>query len=89
MEIVLDSDVRAVAEFMQSNIPAAKLVSVADNLTAVARLLWSHFPQESCQAAAFNAPKTGLESRSLSDATESFPGKRCADGDSVEAAACR
>jgi hypothetical protein len=83
MEIVLDLDVQAVAEFMQSTIPATKLVSVADNLPTVARLLWSHFPQESCHAATFNFPKTGQESRSLSDATESFPDKRSADGDSA------
>lgn len=89
MEIVLDSEVRAVAEFMQSNIPIAKLVSVADNLPMLARLLWSHFSQESCHAAAFGAPKTGPENRSLSDAKESIPDKRSADGDFAEAEASR
>jgi hypothetical protein len=32
MELVIDPDVKAVAEFMQANLTAAKLVSVAKGL---------------------------------------------------------
>jgi len=89
MQIVLDSDIKAVAEFMQGNIPAAKLVSVADNLPTVARLLWSQFPQESCDAAAFDLPKTGQENRLLPDANELVLDEPNADGDFGEAKASR
>jgi hypothetical protein len=68
MEVVLDSDVKAVAEFMQNNIPAAKLIGVAEALPTLASILWSQYPQESVQAAIFDCPKTGLLSQSQPDA---------------------
>ena len=37
-----DPDVRAVTEFMQSNIPAARLIAVASGVAAISPLLWSH-----------------------------------------------
>lgn len=42
----IDPDLQAVAEFMQHTLPAGKLVTIAENLPQVARLLWSKFPQE-------------------------------------------
>jgi hypothetical protein len=62
MELIMDGDLQAVAEFMQSNVPAAKLVSVADSLTAVARLLWSQYPQEPCTVARLLAPQITMPS---------------------------
>ena len=55
MQLVADEHVKAVLEFMQSHIPTAKLIGVADNLGQMARLLWGHFPQEPCTAVALHA----------------------------------
>lgn len=46
MQFEVDSDVQAVLEFMQLNIPAVKLVGVAESASQMARLLWGHNPQE-------------------------------------------
>ena len=46
MDVVLDSDVRAVLEFMQTRIAASKLVPIAERLPEMAKLLWSRYPQE-------------------------------------------
>ena len=46
MDIVLDADIKAVAEFMQGNIPASKLLGVAEHLPALAKLLWGDCHQE-------------------------------------------
>ena len=46
MEIKVDSDVQMVLEFMQTNIPASKLLSVVDSLSQIARPLWARYPQE-------------------------------------------
>lgn len=41
-----DADVQAVAEFMQANIAASKLVSVATAIGRLAPILWGHFDAE-------------------------------------------
>lgn len=46
MRLELQPDVQEVAEFMQRNIPAARLVSVAAGLYAVAPLLWGRYQNE-------------------------------------------
>jgi hypothetical protein len=46
MQFEVDRDVQAVLEFMQTNIPAVKLVGVAESVAQMGRLLWSHNPQE-------------------------------------------
>ena len=51
MEFILDEDLKAVLEFMQSQIPASKLLGIADALPQVAKLLWAHLPQELCTVA--------------------------------------
>jgi len=50
MQIEADSDVLAVMEFMQSNIPATKLVAVAISAAAIAPILWGHYGDEPIQA---------------------------------------
>ena len=40
MEVQLDPDVQRVAEFMQREIPADRVVAVAQGVAAVAPLLW-------------------------------------------------
>ena len=52
MNIAIDPDVKAVAEFMQSSLPAARLRSVAERVAALAPLLWGHFPAEEVRAIA-------------------------------------
>lgn len=63
MELVLDPDVKMVAEFMQSRIAASKLVGTADGIAQLARLLWSGYPQEPCRVGELTEPKTGLENQ--------------------------
>jgi hypothetical protein len=47
--VEIDVNVGDVLEFMRENIPANRLISVAECLPAVARLLWSNgLPQEPC-----------------------------------------
>lgn len=43
MRLKLQADIQDVAEFMQRTIPAARLVSVAAGLHAIAPLLWGHY----------------------------------------------
>jgi hypothetical protein len=52
-DLVFDNDLKLVLEFMQDNIPVAKLTGVADALPQMARLLWSSYPQEPVIAASF------------------------------------
>jgi hypothetical protein len=71
MQFVVDADIRSVLEFMQFNVPTAKLVGIADSLPKIARLLWEHFPQESCvlfRIESDQAAKRGPESPSQSTA---------------------
>jgi hypothetical protein len=46
MNLVLDADVRAVAEFMQCNIVAMRLVPVVKALSEIAPILWGHYQPE-------------------------------------------
>lgn len=43
MQVDIDPDVKAVLEFMQSNIPAVKLRATARGIDELAPLLWGHF----------------------------------------------
>ena len=46
MRLELQPDIQEVAEFMQRHVPAARLVSVAAGVNALAPLLWGHFQNE-------------------------------------------
>jgi len=59
MDLELDSDVQAVAEFMMQNIPAAKLVAVARALVELAPLFWGHFTPEHVRALRLEYAPTG------------------------------
>lgn len=50
MELICDDDVKAVCQFMQNSMPAAKLVSVAGAVAALAPILWGRFEAESVSA---------------------------------------
>lgn len=43
MDITIDPNVKAVAEFMQERLPAAQLVAVANAIAAIAPLLWGEY----------------------------------------------
>jgi hypothetical protein len=63
MNITIDDDVRAVVEFMQSSIPAARLCSVADGLHALAPLLWGHVAREEVKTIALVASPISPDGR--------------------------
>ena len=44
--VEMDESLAAVASFMQATLPAAKLVSVAEALRALAPLLWGSYDRE-------------------------------------------
>jgi len=50
MKIEVDPDLQGAAEWMQRNIPAAKLVAVASGLASFAPLLWGQYQPEAIQA---------------------------------------
>ena len=50
MELVFDPDVKAVAEFMQSTLPATRLVSIANAISELAPILWGRYTRESVDA---------------------------------------
>ena len=64
MELVIDPDVKTVAEFMQCRFSAARLVAVANGLASIAPLLWGRYQPEEVQTLrlACNAP-TSLDDR--------------------------
>lgn len=86
--VVMDSDVQAVAEFMQERIAASRLVAVADGLGAVAPLLWGQYQPEAVQALRLVSapPISGDGPRTQSIASGSVPDYGRADGDSVAVA---
>jgi hypothetical protein len=81
MQLVADEHVKAVLEFMQASVPTEKLIGLADSLPQMARLLWSHFPQEPCQAIRLFLPKP-YPSQSTASESSLETDRGC--GDSVE-----
>jgi len=87
LDLVVDRDVKAVLEFMQANIPTARLIGVVESLPKIGRLLWDQYEQEPVEAIRMKLPSASeVVDQSRSVATESFPGKDYAHGDSVVAA---
>jgi hypothetical protein len=80
MELQIDGDLQSVAEFMQRNIPASKLISVAEKLREVGRLLWAHYPQEPSFGLRLSEPP--LMSDLQQDASVSGPAAASAGGGS-------
>ena len=50
MKITLDEHLQSLLEYMQKNIPASKLVGVAEKVPDMARLLWEQYSQEPFRA---------------------------------------
>ena len=86
MRFKVDADVQAVLEFMQSGIKACKLVGVADSLAQIARILWSHIPQEPVQPCSLTY--SDLVDVRPRGATESALDKANVDGGSVVEGVC-
>ena len=66
MQIEVDSNAKAVLEFMQTTIPSNQLLGVAEVVPQLARLLWGKYPQEPCVAVALTSPKKDQEHLSQS-----------------------
>lgn len=52
MNLEIDQDVKAVAEFMQSNVAAARLVGVATAIGRLAPILWGRYSADDVHALA-------------------------------------
>ena len=76
MKVIIDPGVQSVLEFMQERLPMCRLVAIAESLPQMARLLWGHCPQESCNALALEVPKSLSRPRAI----ESGPEQSCVDG---------
>ena len=61
MDLIIDEDVKAVAEFMQRNLPTAKLVPVAEALVMLAPAFWGAFETESVAALRLREPPITLD----------------------------
>jgi hypothetical protein len=86
MDLIIDGDVQAVAEFMQVNIPATRLVAVATHVAAIAPILWGIHPAESVipLRLAPSTPISGCDLPKQSCAKESAPGSVDAGGGSEQ-----
>jgi hypothetical protein len=60
MEFVCDSDVMQVLEFMQSNMPTDKLVSVAKGVAQLAPILWGRYGENPVAALQLEHPISEL-----------------------------
>ena len=89
MEVVMDEHVKDVLEYMQSRVPAVKLIGVSERLPEMAKLLWGHFQQEPCIGLSLTLAKTAEASQILSVSIGSSPVPVCAGDDSVVAGVCR
>jgi hypothetical protein len=85
MEVVIDPDVKAVAEFMQSRIETRKLMGVAESLRVIAPLLWGHY--EHAPVRSIELASLPITSERLLVASESPLGHTCAGGGFAVAAA--
>lgn len=54
--LIMDDDLKLVMEFMQSNMPASKLVGVAQALAAVAPVMWARYEREDVHALVLSVP---------------------------------
>jgi len=80
---VLDEDVQGVLEFMQANIPASKLVAVAQAVSAMAPLLWGHHAPEPVSTVRLIGHPLSAACATPRAATVCAPVAPCVDGDSV------
>jgi uncharacterized protein (DUF2267 family) len=92
MQFVVDEHVKAVLEFMWRRVPAAKVVSVAEAIPQLTRLLWGENPQEPVSAISLQvdpAIKREAQNQSRSVSIGSSLGSVCVGDGSAEEAASR
>ena len=70
MTFEIDDDVKAVAEFMQQNIAAGRLVGVATAIGRLAPILWGRFSADDVQAVVLTDGATFSVQRRPGDATQ-------------------
>ncbi len=82
----IDPDVQAVVAFMQRNVPAARLASVADAISKLSRLLWGQYETEAVAALRLRepAPTSDRDPHTRSAASGSCLAVACAGDDSGE-----
>jgi hypothetical protein len=87
MDLVIDPDVRAVAEFMQSKMPTSKLVGIADGIARIAPTLWGRYMPESVSVLMLSHPQPSASESVTSrpTATGSAPDSLGVGGDFVVA----
>lgn len=87
MNLIMDPDVQTVAEFMQSNLPANRLVDVSGSLSKLAEVLWGHYERVAAPSVQLTLPQ--VTSLQQPTASESPPERGSVDGGSaVAAGAC-
>lgn len=71
MGIRVNADIEALAGFMQSTFPAARLVALAEGMAALAPSLWGRYQPEPVQALSveYDPPTSGHGRRTRSSAT--------------------
>ena len=62
-EFVVDEHFRSVVEFMQTAIPASKLLGIAEQLPHVARLLWGDVAQEPVKVITLTGKPLGVSTQ--------------------------
>lgn len=61
MNLEMDYHVKITAEWMQSHLPADKLVTAAEAVAALAPLLWGRYDRKDVQAIALVSPPIELK----------------------------
>lgn len=74
IQLEMDEDASDVLAFMVRNVPASKLVSVADAVGKLAPVLWGHHPQDEVRALSLREPPiTACEPHTQPSATTLHP----------------
>jgi len=85
MEIEIDPDVKATVEFMQSNIPAARLVAVSEGVGSLAPILWGRYAPERIETLSLAHNQPAMRSE-ISPPTASGSEPKCSDAGGGSAA---
>lgn len=86
MDIYIDGDLEKVIAFMQTHVPAAKLVAVANSLKELSMSLWGHHQSEDIEAISLrNEPIISCAEHRQSSSSEQFLGLVCVGGGFVGA----
>jgi hypothetical protein len=78
---VVDRHIKAVLVFMQENLPASKLLRIAEELPQWAQLLWARYPKQELSGLTLTLLKSA--GQSLSTANESDLGPQNVGDDSA------